>query len=200
MESANFDMRKNVLRYDDVMNQQREIIYGERRKVLMGEDLSSSFDSMASDIVESIIRTYCSEHGKSSDWNLEAVNRELADLCGIEPSDFFSETKHGRLTIDKAIEIGNEVVSKRRRDKEAELKEQGVDMREVERIMLLRAVDTHWMDHIDAMDQLRQGIGLRAYGQTDPVNAETLYPPPPNLPPACSMVSATSRASLPVFS
>ncbi len=173
VEGANFDMRKNVLRYDDVMNQQREIIYGERRKVLMGEDLSSSFDGMANDTVESIVRTYCSEHGKNSDWNLDAVNRELSDLCGVEPRDFFAGARDRKLSVDKVIEIANGVVAARRREKEAELKEQGVDMREVERIMLLRSVDTHWMDHIDAMDQLRQGIGLRAYGQTDPVNAYT---------------------------
>ena len=75
--------------------------------------------------------------------------------------------------MEQVIDIAGAVVQQRRKDKEAELKEQGVDMREVERIMLLRSVDSHWMDHIDAMDQLRQGIGLRAYGQTDPVNAYT---------------------------
>ena len=173
VESANFDMRKNVLRYDDVMNQQREVIYGERRKVLMGEDLSSAFDSMTQETVESIVRTYCSEHGRSDDWNLDAVSRELADLCGIQQKDFFEDMRGHRMSVDRVIERAGQVVAKRRADKEAELKEQGVDMREVERIMLLRAVDTHWMDHIDAMDQLRQGIGLRAYGQTDPVNAYT---------------------------
>ena len=174
VEMANFDMRKNVLRYDDVMNQQREIIYGERRKVLMGEDLSASFDSMAKETVESIVRTYCSEHGKSSDWNLDAVSKELADLCGTEQKDFFAELKQQRhVSVEQVLAAAEAVVSARRKEKEVELKEQGVDMREVERIMLLRSVDTHWMDHIDAMDQLRQGIGLRAYGQTDPVNAYT---------------------------
>ncbi|MBQ9189165.1 MAG: preprotein translocase subunit SecA [Clostridia bacterium] len=174
VEGANFDMRKNVLRYDDIMNQQREIIYGERRKVLMGEDLSSSFDSMSREVVENIVRTYCSEHGKSSDWNLDAVSKELADLCGILPADFFAPLKGDRhAAVEQVIDIADAVVQQRRKDKEAELKEQGVDMREVERIMLLRSVDSHWMDHIDAMDQLRQGIGLRAYGQTDPVNAYT---------------------------
>ena len=174
VEGANFDMRKNVLRYDDIMNQQREIIYGERRKVLMGEDLSASFDSMSREVVENIVRTYCSEHGKSSDWNLDAVSKELADLCGILPADFFAPLKDDRhVTVEQVIDIADAVVQQRRKDKEAELKEQGVDMREVERIMLLRSVDSHWMDHIDAMDQLRQGIGLRAYGQTDPVNAYT---------------------------
>ncbi|MBR0424885.1 MAG: preprotein translocase subunit SecA [Clostridia bacterium] len=174
VESANFEMRKNVLRYDDVMNQQREVIYGERRKVLMGEDLSATFDSMMSETVESIVRTYCSEHGKSGDWNLDAVSKELSDLCGVVPMDFFPDIKQKKhASIDDVLTRASEVVAKRRKDKEQELSEQGVDMREVERIMLLRAVDTHWMDHIDAMDQLRQGIGLRAYGQTDPVNAYT---------------------------
>ena len=174
VESANFEMRKNVLRYDDVMNQQREIIYGERRKVLMGEDLSASFGSMTAETVESIVRTYCSEHGKNADWNLDAVSKELADLCGVVNEDFFASLKQDKhASVDDVLQRANEIVAARRKQKEAELKEQGVDMREVERIMLLRAVDTHWMDHIDAMDQLRQGIGLRAYGQTDPVNAYT---------------------------
>ena len=174
VEGANFEMRKNVLRYDDVMNQQREVIYGERRKVLMGEDLSSTFDSMMAETVENIVHAYCSEHGKSSDWNLDAVSKELADLCGVLPSDYFADIRQQKnASVNDVQKRANAVVKKRRMDKEAELKEQGVDMREVERIMLLRAVDTHWMDHIDAMDQLRQGIGLRAYGQTDPVNAYT---------------------------
>ena len=174
VEGANFEMRKNVLRYDDVMNQQREIIYGERRKVLMGEDLSASFGSMITETVQNIVNTYCSEHGKSSDWNLDAVNKELADLCGVVPTDFFADLKQNkRASVEDVAKRADEVVAARRRQKEAELAEQGLDMREVERIVLLRAVDTHWMDHIDAMDQLRQGIGLRAYGQTDPVNAYT---------------------------
>ena len=174
VEGANFEMRKNVLHYDDVMNQQREIIYGERRKVLLGEDLSSSFDSMVSETVESIVTTYCSEHGKNSDWNLDAVSKELADLCGVLPTDFFADLKQDRrATVADVTARASEIVATRRKQKEAELTEQGADMREVERIVLLRAVDTHWMDHIDAMDQLRQGIGLRAYGQTDPVNAYT---------------------------
>ena len=173
VEAANFEMRKNVLRYDDVMNQQREIIYGERRKVLMGEDLSSSFDSMIKETVENIVRTYCSEHGKNTDWNLDAVSKELADLCGIEARDFFTDCRKKNTSVADVIACAEKVIADRRAEKEAELKEQGLDMREVERIVLLRSVDTHWMDHIDAMDQLRQGIGLRAYGQTDPVNAYT---------------------------
>ena len=171
VESSNFEMRKNVLRYDDVMNKQREIIYSQRRMVLMGEDLTDTFSDMISGTVKSIVQTYCNSNSRSDEWNLALVNKELGDLCGMENVDLF--WNQDRLTIDRVETVALEFVFGVRERKEAELREQGVDMREVERVMLLRSVDTHWMDHIDAMDQLKQGIGLRAYAQTDPVNAYT---------------------------
>ena len=171
VESSNFEMRKNVLRYDDVMNKQREIIYSQRRMVLMGEDLTDTFSDMISGTVKSIVQTYCNSNSRSDEWNLALVNKELGDLCGMENVDLF--WNQDRLTIDRVETVALAFVQGVRERKEAELREQGVDMREVERVMLLRSVDTHWMDHIDAMDQLKQGIGLRAYAQTDPVNAYT---------------------------
>ncbi len=170
VEAANFDTRKSVLKYDDVMNKQREIIYGERRKVLMGENLKDQFTGMIDETVENIVNAYASEHSKADEWNIGAIEKELAELCadsnaiGLLHS---ADLKHRSDIVDRCKAF----VANRREKKEAELQEQGIDMREVERIMLLRAVDTNWMDHIDAMDQLKQGIGLRAYAQTDPANA-----------------------------
>ncbi|MDO4564517.1 MAG: preprotein translocase subunit SecA [Clostridia bacterium] len=173
VEMSNFEMRKNVLRYDDVMNKQREIIYGQRRKVLMGEDMHSEFMDMIKTTIRSIISAYCSGHGNAGDWNLDAVSRELCELCSIERIDLFKGADVNKLTVDKVNAMAEAFINRALEFKEHEFAEQKVDMREVERVVLLRTVDTHWMDHIDAMDQLRQGIGLRAYAQKDPVNAYT---------------------------
>jgi preprotein translocase subunit SecA len=170
VEASNFDMRKNVLKYDDVMNKQREIIYGERRKVLMGEDLKDQFTGMIDETVENIVNAYASEHSKSDEWNIGAIEKEIAELCADSNAIGLLHSADLKRRSD-LVDRCKAFVANRREKKEAELKELGIDMREVERIMLLRAVDTNWMDHIDAMDQLKQGIGLRAYAQTDPANA-----------------------------
>ena len=168
VEASNFDQRKNVLRYDDVMNKQREIIYGERRKVLMGEDLKDQFTGMIDQTVENIVSAYASEHSKTDEWNITAIEKELSELCADNAAGLLHTEIKSR---DALLERCKAFVADHRAKKEAELAEAGIDMREAERVMLLRAVDTNWMDHIDAMDQLKQGIGLRAYAQTDPANA-----------------------------
>ncbi|MBQ5991307.1 MAG: preprotein translocase subunit SecA [Clostridia bacterium] len=169
VEAANFDTRKNVLRYDDVMNKQREVIYGERRKVLMGEDLRDQFTRMIEDTTENIVNAYASEHSKPEEWDISAIEKEMSDLCGADAAGILhsADIKRRSDLIDRCKSFA----AYRREKKEAELNEQKVDVREVERIVLLRAVDTNWMDQIDAMDELKQGIGLRAYAQTDPANA-----------------------------
>jgi preprotein translocase subunit SecA len=169
VEASNFDTRKNVLRYDDVMNKQREVIYGERRKVLMGEDLKDQFTKMIDDTVENIVNAYASEHSKPEEWDISAIERELSDVCAADATGLLHSAALKRRS--ELVDRCKDFAEKQRAKKEAELTEQKVDMREVERIMLLRAVDTNWMDQIDAMDQLKQGIGLRAYAQTDPANA-----------------------------
>ncbi len=169
VEAANFDTRKNVLRYDDVMNKQREVIYGERRKVLMGEDLRDQFTKMIDDTTENIVSAYASEHSKPEEWDITAIEKEMSDLCVANAAGILHSTDIRRRS--DLLERCKAFAAQQRAMKEAELTEQGVDMREVERIVLLRAVDTNWMDQIDAMDQLKQGIGLRAYAQTDPANA-----------------------------
>ncbi len=169
VEAANFDTRKNVLRYDDVMNKQREVIYGERRKVLMGEDLKDQFTQMIDETTENIVNAYASEHSKPEEWDISAIEKELSELCAVDASGLLHSADLKRRA--DLTERSKAFAEQQRANKEAELTKQGLDMREVERIMMLRAVDTNWMDHIDAMDQLKQGIGLRAYAQTDPANA-----------------------------
>ncbi len=169
VEAANFDTRKNVLKYDDVMNKQREVIYGERRKVLMGEDLRDQFTKMIDETAENIVNAYASEHSKPEEWDISAIEKELGDVCGANAVGLLhtSDIRHRGDIVDRCKAFAEH----QREKKENEFTEQGIDMREVERIMLLRAVDTNWMDQIDAMDELKQGIGLRAYAQTDPANA-----------------------------
>ena len=169
VEASNFDTRKNVLRYDDVMNKQREVIYGERRKVLMGEDLRDQFTGMIRQTIENIVNAYASEHSKPDEWDILAIEKELTDVCAADAIGLLhsADLKKRSDLIERCVGFAEH----QRAKKEAELGEQKVDMREVERIVLLRAVDTNWMDQIDAMDELKQGIGLRAYAQTDPANA-----------------------------
>ena len=167
VESHNFDIRKNVLQYDDVMNKMREIIYGQRRKVLMGEDIHDSIMGMVNESVTAKLDQCAPDHGSSEEWDMMALYSELNQLLGAD----FTGRLHGisaRKELEqKALALTHELYAR----KEADVASAGVDMREVERVLLLKAVDTHWMDHIDAMDQLRQGIGLQALGQKDPVVA-----------------------------
>ena len=167
VESHNFDIRKNVLQYDDVMNKMREIIYGQRRKVLMGEDIHDSIMGMVNESVTAKLDQCAPDHGSSEEWDMMALYSELNQLLGAD----FTGRLHGINTKkeleEKALALTHELYAR----KEADVASAGVDMREVERVLLLKAVDTHWMDHIDAMDQLRQGIGLQALGQKDPVVA-----------------------------
>jgi preprotein translocase subunit SecA len=152
------------------MNKQRELIYGQRRRVLMGEDMHDSFTEMIENSVKSVTDTYCSSHAKASDWNLMGAEKEICELTNTSLNLFINRNIK---RAEEVLEQCNDYVIRLRDKREAEFKESGVDMREVERVMLLRSVDEHWMDHIDAMDQLRQGIGLRAYAQSDPINAYT---------------------------
>ncbi len=165
VELHNFEIRKNVLQYDDVMNKQREIIYGQRRKVLMGEDIHGSIADMINESIDMHLATYCSKDAKADQWDISGLCADLALLTGADYEAELNQIESFSKLKSKLSDLVMEQYAKR----EAEVSAAGVDMREVERVMLLRAVDSHWMDHIDAMDQLRQGIGLRAIGQRDPV-------------------------------
>ena len=167
VELRNFGIRKDVLQYDDVLNRQREIIYGQRDQVLNGEDLHDTVIKMISDTVETSIKHYLPE-GPKENWNFQSLKDyykdwiirdeskydfEIEDLEGMEPEEI------GQMIVDDALEIY----------KENEKLLPAETMREMERVYLLKSVDTHWMDHIDDMEQLKSGIRLRSYGQHDPV-------------------------------
>ena len=166
LEARNFSIRKNVLQYDDVMNQQREIIYGQRRKVLNGEDVSASLHQMMEDSIKASVAAFLAGD-VAEEWDFAALRRHYLGWLCVE-SDFHYTTE--QLNDLKREDVENLLLE--RGKKILAIKEQRYGapiMREVERICLLRNVDLKWMDHIDNMDQLRQGIALRSYGQKDPV-------------------------------
>lgn len=167
VEGRNFDIRKRVLQYDDVNNTQRGVIYEQRRTVLNGENIRNSFIKMFESIIDGVIATYCAESEHADMWDWEAMMGYLESV--FLPQGAFEVSKEERSSFDKEDlkEKLMEIVDKIYEFKEADI---GVElMRELERVVLLRVVDQKWMDHIDAMDQLKNGIGLRAYGQRDPV-------------------------------
>ncbi|MBR2447816.1 MAG: preprotein translocase subunit SecA [Clostridia bacterium] len=166
-EGINFAIRKNVLQYDDVMNKQREIIYGQRNKVLDGEDLKETILKMINDTIEAYCQIFIADEDSPADWDLKGLREHFLGWV-TTPDDLHYTTEE--LTKTSREGIANQLKEKAHAVYELREKEFGSEMmREIERVMLLRSVDTNWMDHIDAMDQLRQGIGLRAYGQHDPV-------------------------------
>ena len=165
IEANNFGIRKNLLEYDQVMNEQREIIYAERRRVLDGESMRDVIYKMITDRVENTVDTCISADQESEEWDLNELNQLLLPIIPldqVEPDDVkdirANELKH-RL---------KEQAVKKYEMKEAEFPEPEA-VRELERVVLLKTIDRKWMDHIDDMDQLRQGIGLQAYGQRDPL-------------------------------
>lgn len=164
VEGRNFGIRKHVLQYDDVMNKQREIIYAERRRVLAGENLQEQIENMIHSLIEEGVMSY-SQDSFDADRFVEYMYNLFMPRGSIEASDI--ENLKTEEVIEKVYEIAMKIYN----GKEERI---GSDrMREVERVILLQSVDNHWIDHIDAMDQLRQGIGLRAIGQQDPVIAYT---------------------------
>ena len=166
-EGINFAIRKSVLQYDDVMNKQREIIYGQRNKVLDGEDLKETVLKMVDNTIEAYCQIFIADEDSPADWDLKGLREHFLGWV-TTPDDLHYTTEE--LTKTSREGIANQLKEKAHAIYELREKEFGSEMmREIERVMLLRSVDTNWMDHIDAMDQLRQGIGLRAYGQHDPV-------------------------------
>ncbi len=160
VEDRNFSIRKNVLNYDDVMNTQREIIYKQRREVLDGENLKSQIQKMMDSVAEELTNTYLSEETV----NKEAFMQDIKSTFGIEKLHTLKEEKVNSLDVLNEIK---ETIHEKYEQKEAEF---GLEnLRELERVIMLKIVDQKWMDHIDAMDELKNGIGLRAYGQKDPV-------------------------------
>ena len=162
VEGRNFSIRKNVLKYDDVMNAQREIIYKQRRQVLDGENIHDNIINMIETVADSIVGMFI--EGEEQQLNVESLNTEIINIFGIDMLEYIKENKNNTENIieelkKKSMEIYGQ--------KEKEIGSE--QMRELERVVMLKVVDEKWMDHIDSMDELKNGIGLRAYGQKDPV-------------------------------
>lgn len=170
VESMNFQRRKNVLQYDDVMNKQREVIYSNRRRVLDGEDVSASVHDMMKKVISRQVHAFTADQNRA-EWNLAGMTEELKRIClPREASASSFEDLSREDIIDKAESMAENRYEQRTED----LKKVGVDIRDIERFAMLRSVDRHWMDHIDAMDQLKQGISLRSMAQRDPLQEFTM--------------------------
>ena len=167
VEGRNFDIRKHVLQYDDVMNQQREIIYSQRQQVLNGESIEDTIQKMIDDFTEESVMMFAADENTPENWNMAGLYEHLESVY-LAPGQ-------GQLTREEIFDMSREglvtyfadLAKENYKAKEEEITSEM--MRELERVALLRSVDTKWIDHIDAMDQLKHGIGLRAYGQHDPV-------------------------------
>ena len=171
IENNNFGIRKNLLEYDQVMNEQREIIYEERRRVLDGESMRDSVYHMITEYVEDTVDRLISPDLEPDEWNLQGLNTELLTVISMAP-----------VTEEEVKDISQKELKhllKERAVKAYELKEtefpEPEHVRELERVILLKTIDAKWMDHIDDMEQLRQGIGLQAYGQKDPLVEYKMY-------------------------
>ena len=165
IESNNFGIRKNLLEYDQVMNEQREIIYEERRRVLNGESMRDFIYKMITDIVESSVDTAINDDLDPEDWDLKELNTLLLPIIPLQPVRLDRITKKTKNGVKHQLK---EEAVKLYESKEAEFPEPE-NIREIERVILLKVIDRKWMDHIDDMDQLRQGVGLQAYGQKNPL-------------------------------
>ena len=164
IEGNNYGIRKNLLDYDQVNNEQREIIYKERRRVLDGENMRDSIFKMIYDTVDGTVDMCISEDGDSADWDLDEVNRLLIPVIPLKP--LTAEGVKGLKKNELKQKLKEDAV-KLYEEKKTEFPQEE-QIRELERVILLKVIDQKWMDHIDDMDQLRQGIGLQAYGQRDP--------------------------------
>ena len=166
LEGRNFEIRKNVLKYDDVMNQQREIIYGQRRKVLDGEDISTEMHNMLRENIDSSCKQFLAGDVKD-EWDFGALRRHYQGWLTTDADFHYTVADYDSLSqkgiADLLYDRGMQILQAK------EVRYGAPVMRELERICLLKCVDRMWMDHIDNMDQLRQGIALRGYGQKDPV-------------------------------
>jgi preprotein translocase subunit SecA len=167
VEGRNFDIRKHVLQYDDVMNQQREVIYGQRQKVLNGEDLKPAILKSIEGIIDNMLRLYTGESPHPDDWNWTGLIEYAESIFLPRGALEYTREQMEDLTREDVREKLLKIALERYEAKEQEIGSE--NMRELERVVMLKVVDQKWMDHIDNMDQLRQGIGLRAYGQRDPV-------------------------------
>ncbi|MBQ6820059.1 MAG: preprotein translocase subunit SecA [Clostridium sp.] len=167
VEGSNFDVRKNLIGYDDVMNMQREVIYSQRSEVLEGKDLKEQIQGMVNDVVNFAVRTHLENIVESKEVEVDKLIKYLEDLCLphnlVKVEDLINLSNDE--IIEKLLNILTDIYAKKEEEFGSE------HFREIERVVLLRVVDQKWMDHIDSMDHLKQGMGLRAYKQMDPIQA-----------------------------
>ncbi|RMH05358.1 MAG: preprotein translocase subunit SecA [Nitrospirae bacterium] len=168
VEAHNFEIRKQLLEYDDVMNKQREVIYQHRANVLASEDLSEEFRDMMAEVVESLVNTYCPEDQYAEAWDLAGLREALQGQFGVDVITSEEMAEMGREGLIAEIrERVHRIYEEKEQERDQIL---GSDIRrQLERMLLLQVIDHHWKDHLLAMDQLRDGIGLRGYGQKDPL-------------------------------
>lgn len=164
IETNNYGIRSHLLQYDQVMNEQREIIYAERNRVLNGESMRNSVIKMITDFVEGVVNRCIGEDSDAKEWDYTEINELLLPTIPLETVGYDKAVKNK----NELLHVLKEKAVKLYEDKEAQFPEPE-QIREIERVVLLKVIDRKWMDHIDDMDQLKQGIGLQAYGQRDPV-------------------------------
>ena len=169
IEGRNYEIRKNVLQYDDVMNEQRKEIYEQRRQVLDGQNMREEILKMVDRLLEAAVALYCGNGDVFMDWDIEGLTAYVERLC--VRIGFIAAHVEKIKTMTK--EELTDLLKQEARDfyalREAEFEKIHIDPRELERVVLLSSVDRRWMDHIDAMDHLRDGIGLRAYANRNPI-------------------------------
>lgn len=166
IEDNNFGIRKNLMEYDKVNNEQREIIYGERLKVLNGENMRANIMTMAANTAEKMVHTFTNDDVVPEDWDVNGFAAEVEAEFDIPASEYTAEKLAGKKSKDILAKLKDDI-EKRYQEQESQFPDD--QFREVERVMLLRSIDRKWMMHIDDMDQLKQGIGLQSFGQRDPV-------------------------------
>ena len=166
VEGKNFSIRKSVLQYDDVMNKQREIIYAERKRVLEGENIKPEIMEMIDALADAIVDKFCPEKTYQEEWDIKGLKEKIQQQFA---ADINIEEEISKIDNSKMKSLIKDMAHRIYEMKESMLPEE--EFRELERVILLQVVDSKWMDHIDSMDQLRQGMGLRAIGQEDPVRA-----------------------------
>jgi len=166
VEGYHFEIRKHLLEYDDVMNKQREVIYRQRREVLEGENVRSIVDDMIADLVAGVVEEYASDRHASTDWDWDRIGERMQELFNVRLN--LDEAERGDLNRDRLNEKLSAVVQEAYRLQDE--RNGAEQMRQLERIILLQVVDTHWKEHLLNMDHLKEGIGLRGYGQKNPLN------------------------------
>ena len=168
VEGNNFAIRKRLLEYDEVMNEQREIIYGERKRVLMGENLRDSIQNMIDQIIDRVVDRYIADDTPVDQWDMLGFNEGIHEVIPVKGSFMIPEDKKSTVTKDSFKDDMKKIAHRLYELKEKEINDDE-KMRELERVIMLKVIDSRWMDHIDDMDQMRQGISLQSYAQKDPL-------------------------------